>query len=384
MKPMQTMMNRKRRSAGFTLLELSIAITIGLIILVGVTYAYLGNRQTYVMNEEMARAHESARVALEVLGTNLRLGGGLVCQRNVDLWNSPNFLVAVRGDGPAKAFVDAINDGRVVSVTNASSTAVIGLDSKKPSLRINTLSTSGVAAIDVQEAAGGTITVGGGVTPGKLYQHATGGGSSDLVNPYMVINDCDKAVLFRAKSFSSDLKTKGAIGTINIDGNGLDALDSVMSQAVFGRGAQVNGLVGDGADATGLAQVFEMRDSGRRDLTGQPIKSLFYNGEELAEGVEAFRVCVGGEEVEGTNGLKNLEDVTSPDELRKVKQVQVDLVLASIRPRVLPDPVKVEITLCGDSEPLADVPTDYRLRRLFSSSFALRSRIGYMEKLDQE
>lgn len=379
MKPIQPMMNRKRRSAGFTLLELSIAITLGLIILVGVTYAYLGNRQTYVMNEEMARAHESARVALDVLGNHLRLGGGLVCQRNVDLWNAPNFLVAVSGDDMAKDFVDRVNKGKVVEVAS-SLTAVAGLDGKKPSLRVYTLSSSGVAAVDVAEAAGTDITVGGGITPHKLYLHATGGSSSGLQNPYMLINDCDKAVLFKAKSITS-LDTAG--GKITLNGTGLDSLNSTVDRAVFGRGAQVIGMLG-GADAgsTSLAQVFEVRDSGRVDLTGQPIKSLFHNSEELVEGVEAFRVCVDGDR-DGTYGLKNLESVTDEKEWQKIKQVQVDLVLASIRPRVLPDKVKANITLCGDDTPLT-APEDYRLRRLFSTSFALRSRIGLVEKLDDE
>ncbi|MDR1648077.1 MAG: prepilin-type N-terminal cleavage/methylation domain-containing protein [Zoogloeaceae bacterium] len=369
-----------KKTAGFSLIELMVAMVIGLIVLVGVTWAYLGNRETYVINEEMARMHESARIALDVLRNRLRLAGSFGCLRfkSVDGKSySPeadNLKVLKETDLVLKGIQD-----RIVNfppfVFNSNGFGIYGALAE------------GMGQVDGEEVTANKIKVAGGISGHKLEAFAKGSSATDLENPYLVIGDCDKAVLFKATAVEiPEDFTK--LGDIVADG------DFSNVGVVFGRGAQIWGInVSDPAAGTSTdliaGESFKRKDSGRKDLIGNPIYSLFYNGQELVEGVDDFRVCVGG----GDNvALQNIESL-SDDALKKlqVTQVEVDLVLSSIRPRVLPENTKVDIRLCDapdtpwiqpelKSGGATEQPADRRLRRLFTASVALRSKLDQVGK----
>jgi type IV pilus assembly protein PilW len=79
------------RQHGFSLVEILVAMTLGLLILLAISSIYIGSRQTFRMQEENARLQESGRYALEVLGRSIRQAG---------FWNMPINPVAT-----ATAFV---------------------------------------------------------------------------------------------------------------------------------------------------------------------------------------------------------------------------------------------------------------------------------------
>ncbi len=61
--------------AGFTLLELLISLTLGLLLLTGIGTIYVGSNQTYRVQEQNARLQENGRYALEMIGRNIRQAG---------------------------------------------------------------------------------------------------------------------------------------------------------------------------------------------------------------------------------------------------------------------------------------------------------------------
>ncbi len=69
---------KKRKSnaqQGFTLVELMIAMTIGLIILLVIGTIFTSNRQAFRMQEDNARIQESGRFALEIIGNSIKQAG---------------------------------------------------------------------------------------------------------------------------------------------------------------------------------------------------------------------------------------------------------------------------------------------------------------------
>lgn len=68
---------------GFSLVELMVAIVIGLIITLGVVQIFSANRATYQLDEGLARAQENGRFALEFLTQDIRHAGYLGCNRDV-------------------------------------------------------------------------------------------------------------------------------------------------------------------------------------------------------------------------------------------------------------------------------------------------------------
>jgi len=64
-----------RRCRGFSLVELMVALVITLILMAGVSQIFLGSKQSYTLQDQMARMQENGRYAIETLAADLRRAG---------------------------------------------------------------------------------------------------------------------------------------------------------------------------------------------------------------------------------------------------------------------------------------------------------------------
>jgi len=72
------------KQAGFTLIELMIAITISIILLNGVLKVFQSSKQTYRVTDNIGRVQENARYALDLLAQDIRQVGFLPCRTAFD------------------------------------------------------------------------------------------------------------------------------------------------------------------------------------------------------------------------------------------------------------------------------------------------------------
>jgi type IV pilus assembly protein PilW len=70
------------RSRGFTLIELMIAMTLGVIVVGGVVSVVLAGQQSYRTNEALSQVQESARTAFELMARDIRQAGVNGCGNN--------------------------------------------------------------------------------------------------------------------------------------------------------------------------------------------------------------------------------------------------------------------------------------------------------------
>lgn len=70
---------RRDIQEGFSLIEMMVAITIGLLLLAGLGTVYLGSRQTFRQQEALARMQEGARYAFEAMTLDIRQAGYTGC-----------------------------------------------------------------------------------------------------------------------------------------------------------------------------------------------------------------------------------------------------------------------------------------------------------------
>lgn len=68
-----------RHSAGLTLVELLVGLALGLFLLGGVLSIFTNTRQSFRVNENMARVQENARFSFEVLMREIREAGSIPC-----------------------------------------------------------------------------------------------------------------------------------------------------------------------------------------------------------------------------------------------------------------------------------------------------------------
>lgn len=96
MKPTLQYSSRPRRYAqGLSLIELMIALLLGLLVVGGALGIFLSNRRTYTATESVGRIQENARVAFEMMARDLREAGGNPCARGVPI---ANVLISTAGN----------------------------------------------------------------------------------------------------------------------------------------------------------------------------------------------------------------------------------------------------------------------------------------------
>lgn len=74
---------RRHAQAGVSLVELMIAITLGLVAVGAAMSIFLANRKSFALVEGLARVQENARFAVDMLSRDIREAGGVVCGGNL-------------------------------------------------------------------------------------------------------------------------------------------------------------------------------------------------------------------------------------------------------------------------------------------------------------
>jgi prepilin-type N-terminal cleavage/methylation domain-containing protein len=351
--------------AGFTLIELMVASVLGVIVLLAVSYAYIGNRHNYIMNAELNRMQESGRVILETIATNLRRASFAGCRANAQ---------AVDG---ISGWSDKLFKGLEVSA-GAGAPYVEGLDGNSPVLMIYGATEYGAAAVTA-ETTPTVIPVREGPTLDAMAQQA----SQNTGGNYMLIGDCARAEVFKT-------------ATSGIDESDGEITSSVPLTGLYTTGAQVV-LLGASADE-GLEFSLRNKTDGGSAVTVQTptgpenVRSLYMGDEnprEIGEGVAAFRVCVRrGERSKGEDSYKIGTSATDED-FDAVTVAQVDVILYSLNPRLLPEDTEQSFHLCGDPDASPSViisasenPTHLRrVHRLFSTTVSLSNKIRSNESI---
>lgn len=155
----------RRGARGVTLIELMVALVLGLIVAGAAMAVFLVNRQTYVATENLGRLQESARTAFEFMAKDIRAAGMIPCSNETALnnivdstewwtahgsgstpteqWQRSSFLGYSTADGDALQLIAAIPPGVVPTVvTDAPAAGSLPMD-----LKVN--SVDGIAAGDL-------------------------------------------------------------------------------------------------------------------------------------------------------------------------------------------------------------------------------------------
>ncbi|MBD8879376.1 PilW family protein [Rhodanobacter sp. 7MK24] len=181
--------------AGFTLIELMVAMLLGLIVIGGVTSVFLANQQVYRTNAALGDVQDGTRMSFEMLAQNIREAGLLGCGNNGQVTNvlpeSPanggtawwaNWNNNLMGYGAGTAANPALTVG------TATGNQVSGTDS----LAVLSAADLGLS-INTQAVSTTSFTL--------------NGTSSDLAaNKVMIVCDPWEATIFRASSYTSGAK----------------------------------------------------------------------------------------------------------------------------------------------------------------------------------
>lgn len=121
---------RHVRASGFSLIELMIAMVLGLLVLGAAIAVFQSNQRTYRANEGLNRIQENARVAFELMSRDLRAAGGSACSNAsvVETSDTPTDNEKLYRDTPVSGTATEVTitsgDDTAYKVTASSATSV--------------------------------------------------------------------------------------------------------------------------------------------------------------------------------------------------------------------------------------------------------------------
>lgn len=180
----------RRRAAGFTLIELMVAMLLGLIVIGGVTSVFLAGQQTYRTNDALGEVQDASRIAFELLSRDVRSAGYTGC------------------DG---------SSGRIANVINAPipwyadwSNTLLGYDDASKDPALSTLPTTGatspVAATSSVHTLGSTNldVVVSAVTPSSAANININAASTLLTTGSLImVCDFDHSTIMQVDSYAA-------------------------------------------------------------------------------------------------------------------------------------------------------------------------------------
>ena len=192
---------KPRHSAGFTLIELMVAMLLGLIVVAGVISVFLAGQQSYRTNQALGDVQDSSRIAFEMMAQDIRRAGLTGCDNQATvanvLKNGPvataapawwaDFNNAVRGYNQGTAGPGE-GANRVTATTD--SITLIGAQQSGYSIATNvepagdfTLNetrsdlASGDVVVVCDPGHTAIVQISGVTNNGKSFSHATGSGT---------------------------------------------------------------------------------------------------------------------------------------------------------------------------------------------------------------
>ena len=366
----------RSRARGLTLVELLVAMTLGLVIIGSVIGVFSGNRRTSQLNAAMTNMQENARFALNTIASDIRMAGHQGC---LDANGAPVEVIA--NNAPT---------------TDLSRTAISGavIDTAaewKPALTIGT-GTRAFTPPTVNAAVPGTHAIAlqfGGPQMSFLEDGQENGGVADstlpldLADPLLVgvgdaviVSTCERGEIFEVTGI-----------TTNSDRVQLQHGATANTRASFGEAYGINDTHGAVRVMPLSTNIYYIGDTGRENASGEPIRALYQQSApfvtanppvELVQGVENLRLSF----AIGSGGGR-LRYVTSDDtsyDPSRVRGVRIGLMMTSI------DPIAADVdanTYVLAGQPIAPSATssdgttykaDKRFRLVFNTTVKVRNR----------
>jgi len=332
----QINLTSSRHQQGLTLVEMMVAMTIGLVLLGGVITVLTSSQQTYRVNEAMARLQENARYAFQLLSRDIRMAGYRGCAgdgvavTNV-LEDATGFLW--RLDQPLEGFEAAAANGWIPDLPAG---VILSPQGGRDVVVVRGVEGTGTNILShPSDAAGLTIPSGSGLQSGDT----------------VLVSGCQGAAIFQVTGIS----TSSGQDTIEHE----DETGKPNSTTTLGR------TFTGGEMARIGTRIYYIR------VNPRGIPALYWrrggNTEELVEGIENLQIQYG----EDTNGDRAVDIYRTADQVadwEAVVSVRIDLLVQSVEDGIASQPQTY--TFDGVSV----TPADRRLRQTFSTVIALRNR----------
>lgn len=316
----------RRKTEGFSLIELMIALVLGVFLIGGVIQVFLSNKTNYRFTEALTRLQENGRFALETMARDIRMAGYFGCASQMPQGTVSNNLN--HSDGDPYDFLG--------------NQPLSGTDNDGP---------NGSDTLALIGAVGGSIGIRG--TPSTpaaalLVPQDTGINQSDI----LIVSDCTSSDIFQVTNSNPD---SGSVG--HNTGNTVSPGNADQSlQRIYGPGAEV---IKTDNIVYSIADGFNNTPALFRTVNGDP--------QQLIGGLQDMQI-LHGEDRSGNGQADVYVPADQVTAFAGVVSVRVSLLLRSESPNVVDDPQVIRFNGADQTIP------DRRLAQEFTSTVAVRNR----------
>ena len=327
-----------RRQRGVTLVELMIALAIGLLVTVAMLKVYVDASRMYRFNEGLARVQENGRFALEFIRRDARVAGFWGCYSDATLTNGVS--------ATSNAYIN-------VGAGHITGTSDDGLNSSD-SITFRSATGSGALVTSGMSGTGDSVTV---ESVGALS-----------TNTAVLISDCEDGDLFQVTGIAGTALAHAAGANANVSPN-LNKAYAAGARVYEAREATF--CIAPGADPAQPAL--------RRLVNPTPGQTCASNGDELLEGIENMQILYGEDtdaDADGANGdgtaNRYVAFGASGLDIDRIVSVRISLLARSLNNNLTTAPSPY--TFNGIA--VTPASTDKYLRKVFTTTITLRNKAG--------
>ncbi len=267
----QTLRAGPTRAQGFSLIELMIALLIGLLVVSAAGSLFIANKRTYNATETLGRIQENGRVAFELMARDVREAGGTPCGKNIPIANVLNNTAVFDyswGDG-----INGFDD------TEAATSVAFGTATAQ---RV-----SGTDAVEFKSAGNSGVTVSKHNPPSAVI-HINTTNHGFVAGDILIICDYSQASIFQMTGAGNVLHVGHNTGNSVTPGNACKALSFPVDPACGSKPK-------DGKQYADNAVIAKFSSS------------IWYIGNNDRGGRSLFRKVLTGTPEEVTEGVQNLQ-----------------------------------------------------------------------------
>ncbi|MDP0589773.1 MAG: PilW family protein [Candidatus Endonucleobacter bathymodioli] len=342
---------------GFSLVEVLVSLLLGMILITSAGQLLVSTNKTYVLQDELVRIQESARVTLDLLTRNVRMAAYTGCPSWTNLGN------ALFSDKPSRLWMAHFDKG-IIGIS-AGTSAKNSVDNKAVSeaIVIHKVDWEGSIPVASQDNASMLITL--------QARHDFNQG--DLLA--LVSQDCKQISIFIAGSSTSGAKV--SYSTISSESlyncthrhqGSFNCMESQRGEKLFDHSQSQLVPVSSAAyyirNNNGIPTLYMKRG-------GEAVSGRGLAAEALVEGVEELRVFYGYDA--DNDGIVNQYLLSSDiplysDEWKNIVSVKIEILIRSYR-EISPQP---QTYFFAGSDITSD---DKYIRRSFMATIELRNRV---------
>lgn len=356
---------------GFSLVEMMVAITIGLLLLAGLGTVYLGSTQTFRQQEALARMQEGARYAFEVMTLEIRQAGYRGCVDETRTFSSLNVPVP-----PAEPnWFD-----------NLATTPLMGYESGVglPGVVAGELAnTDSVAILRGDDSGNYRIAVGGHSPPSSANISLISNAGLILGEILTAVAaDCSFAGTFQVTALPPGGERVNHDAGAGTPGNSTKCLGDPAGalctgpEAGFPRVPDNSKIMRNRGTIFYLANGASNEPSLFREILTTDAGNAVSRAEELIEGVENMQILYGEDTSPIVAGVvRTVDRYVAADAApvwNNVLAVRVSLLMRSVENNVVNQPQEV---MFNGATVNSGVGADRRLRKVFTTTIAVRNRL---------